>query len=69
MFKSKKLVLELLGYESINIFYSGYLFAALSIGGTGKLPGGPYLEFLTGTNLIRSANSMIPTPGGTGTTE
>jgi hypothetical protein len=24
---------------------------------------------LTGTNLIRSANSMIPTPGGTGTTE
>ena len=31
MFSDKKLVLELLGYESINIFYSGYLFAALGL--------------------------------------
>lgn len=69
MFKNKKLLLELFAYESINIFYSGYLFAALSVGASGALSGGVYLEFLTGTNLIRSANSMIPTPGGTGTTE
>ena len=68
MFANKKLVWELIGYESINIFYSGYLFAALALGLHGSTSN-LYLRFLTGTNLIRSANSMIPTPGGTGTTE
>ena len=69
MAKNKWLMLELLGYESINIFYSGYLFAALAIGETNPLAGGTYFDFLTGTNLLRSANNMIPTPGGSGTTE
>ena len=69
MTQNKLLMFELLGYESINIFYSGYLFAALAIGSSSSLVGGTYLEFLTGTNLLRSANNMIPTPGSSGTTE
>ena len=70
IFSQKTLMLELIFYESINIFYSGYLFGAFALSPqAAHFHGNLYIQFLTGTNLLRSANNMIPTPGGSGTTE